>query len=65
MLIPVERLDTLFLAGGGRMRAFLTEETPARVIVRLVDGTERRFGPGEIEAIAYSDGTSSAVKPRR
>ena len=60
MLIPVERLDTVFLAAGGRVRAFVTEETSDGVVVRLVDGTERRYAPAQVARIAYADGPPSA-----
>lgn len=60
MLIPVDRLDTVYLVSGGRVRAFVTEETPERVVVRLVDGTERRYPPIEVAQIAYADGSASS-----
>jgi hypothetical protein len=59
MAIPVERLDTVHLANGGRLRGLVTEEGPEGVAVRLVDGAERRLAPGEVKRIDYSDGTSS------
>ncbi|MFT3916582.1 MAG: hypothetical protein QM704_21645 [Anaeromyxobacteraceae bacterium] len=59
MVIPVERLDTLFLEGGGRVRAFVVEETADLIVVRTVDGHERRFPPARVASIAYADGTTS------
>ncbi|MFO0583420.1 MAG: hypothetical protein U0229_14210 [Anaeromyxobacter sp.] len=59
MLIPVERLDTLFLEGGGRIRAFVVEETAELIVVRTVDGHERRLAPARVASIAYADGTTS------
>jgi hypothetical protein len=59
MLVPVERLDTVFLASGGRVRALVTEESADGVVVRLVDGRERRFAPGQVAQITYADGTAS------
>jgi hypothetical protein len=60
MIIPVERLDTVFLASGGRVRAFVTEETPQAVVVRMVDGTERRYPAEQVAKIAYADGSASS-----
>jgi len=59
MLIPVESLDTVFLAGGGRLRGLVTEDTKDGVVVRLVDGGERRFAAVQVARIAYADGTAS------
>ena len=59
MLIPVESLDTVFLAGGGRLRGLVTEDTRDGVVVRLVDGAERRFAPVQVARIAFADGTAS------
>jgi len=59
MLIPVESLDTVFLAGGGRLRGLVTEDTRDGVVVRLVDGGERRFAAVQVARIAYADGTAS------
>jgi 2-oxoglutarate dehydrogenase E2 component (dihydrolipoamide succinyltransferase) len=59
MAIPAERLDTLFLAKGGRVRCLVTEEGAEGVVVRLVDGTERRYAPGQVSRIEWTDGTRS------
>jgi len=59
MLIPVESLDTVFFAGGGRLRGLVTEDSRDGVVVRLVDGSERRFAAVQIARIAFADGTAS------
>jgi translation initiation factor IF-2 len=59
MNLQIDRLDTVFLARGGRVRCVVTEEGPDGVVARLVDGTERRFAPGQVSRIEWSDGTRS------
>jgi len=63
--IPVEKLDTVYLARGGRVRCLVTEEGPEGVVVRLVDGAERRYPPGQVGRIDWADGTRSdlAIPP--
>jgi len=61
MAIPVEKLDTVFLAKGGRVRGLVTEEGPEGVVVRLVDGTERRYAPGQVSRIDWADGTRTEL----
>jgi hypothetical protein len=55
------RLDTVHLAGGGRVRCLVVEEGPDGVVARLVDGAERTFAPGQVSRIDWADGTSSEV----
>jgi hypothetical protein len=55
------RLDTVHLAGGWRVRGLVVEEGPDGVVVRLVDGAERRFPAGQVSRIDWADGTSSEV----
>ncbi|HEX9051432.1 MAG TPA: hypothetical protein VF841_12950, partial [Anaeromyxobacter sp.] len=57
--IPVEKLDTIHLADGGRMRCVVLEETSEGVVVRRVDGSERRYAPDQVSRIDYADGTRS------
>ncbi len=58
-------LDTIFLAAGGRARGTVVEETAdGAVTVRLLDGTTRRYPPGEVARIAYADGTVSILPPK-
>jgi hypothetical protein len=57
--LQIDKLDTVFLARGGRVRCVVTEEGPDGVVARLVDGTERRFGPGQVSRIDWADGTRS------
>jgi hypothetical protein len=59
MTIPAEKLDTVHLASGGRVRCLVVEEGPEGVVARLVDGTERRFAPGQVARIDWADGTRS------
>jgi hypothetical protein len=47
--------DTVFLANGGRVRGTVVEDTPAKVLVQLPDGTFRRFTRAEVARIAYGD----------
>jgi 2-oxoglutarate dehydrogenase E2 component (dihydrolipoamide succinyltransferase) len=55
--LQIEKLDTVFLARGGRVRCVVTEEGPDGVVARLVDGTERRFAPGQVTRIDWADGS--------
>ncbi|HET8540328.1 MAG TPA: hypothetical protein VFL83_10700 [Anaeromyxobacter sp.] len=59
MAIPVEKLDTIHLARGGRVRCLVVEEGPEGVVARLVDGTERRYAPGQVSRIDWADGSRS------
>jgi pyruvate dehydrogenase E2 component (dihydrolipoamide acetyltransferase) len=59
MQIPVEKLDTVHVARGGRVRCLVVEEGPDGVVVRLVDGAERRYAPGQVSRIDWADGTRS------
>jgi hypothetical protein len=59
LAIPVEKLDTVHLARGGRVRCLVVEEGPEGVVVRLIDGAERRYAPGQVSRIDWSDGTRS------
>ena len=59
MAIPVEKLDTVHLAKGGRVRCLVVEEGPEGVVARLVDGSERRYAPGQVSRIDWADGTRS------
>ncbi|BDG02344.1 hypothetical protein [Anaeromyxobacter oryzae] len=59
MVIPPEKLDTVHLARGGRVRCLVVEEGPEGVVTRLVDGSERRYAPGQVSRIDWADGTRS------
>ena len=61
--IPVEKLDTIFIAKGGRVRCLVAEEGPDGVVVRLLDGTERRYALGQVSRIDWADGTRSDLPP--
>jgi hypothetical protein len=63
MVIPVEKLDTVFLVRGGRVRGLVVDEGPEGVVVRLVDGAERRYAPGQVGRIEWADGTRSELVP--
>jgi hypothetical protein len=63
MVIPPERLDTVHLARGGRVRCLVVEEGLDGVVVRLVDGAERRYAPGQVSRIDWADGTHSDLQP--
>jgi len=71
MVALPEKLDTVFLAKGGRVRGLVVEETQDGVVMRLVDGAERRFAPGQVIRVEYANGTTSvppdgsAAKPAR
>ena len=55
--IPLDKLDTVFLAGGGMVRGLVVEATPQEgVVMRLVDGTERRYPPAQVARIEFSGG---------
>jgi hypothetical protein len=61
IVLPIDRLDTVYLANGGRVRGLVVEEVPAEgVLMRLVDGSERRYAPGEALLVQYANGTISA-----
>ena len=54
------RLDTVFLAQGGRIRGRVIEELPGEgVTIQLPDGTRRRYHPSDIARIEYADGSVS------
>jgi hypothetical protein len=57
--VPLEKLDTVFPARGGRVRCLVVEEGPDGVVVRLHDGAERRYAPGQVKRIDWADGTRS------
>lgn len=59
-------LDTVFFAGGGRVRGRVLEEHPKDgVTVQLADGTMRHYAPEEVTRIQYADGsTSRRTSPR-
>ena len=57
--IPPDKLDTVYLGNGGRVRCLVVESGPDGVVVRLVDGAERRYAPGQVSRIDWSDGTRS------
>ena len=59
LVVPVDKLDTIYLARGGRVRCLVTEEGPDGVVVRLVDGAERRYAPGQVTRVDWADGTRS------
>ena len=63
LAIPIEKLDTVFIAKGGRVRCLVVEEGPDGVVVRLLDGAERRYAPGQVSRIDWSDGTRSDLPP--
>jgi hypothetical protein len=63
LVIPVEKLDTVYLSRGGRVRCLVVEEGPEGVVVRLVDGAERRYAPGQVGRIDWADGTRSDLSP--
>jgi hypothetical protein len=63
LAIPVEKLDTVFIAKGGRVRCLVVEEGPDGVVVRLLDGAERRYAPGQVSRIDWADGTRSDLPP--
>jgi hypothetical protein len=65
MIIPPERLDTILLASGGRLRALVVEESAEGVVIRLVDGSERRYAPGLVAKIVYADGSVSVPGSQR
>jgi hypothetical protein len=66
-----DKLDTVFLARGGRVRGLVVEETQDGVVMRLVDGSERRFTPAQVARVEYAGSASPApadapaVKPTR
>ena len=59
--IPLDKLDTVYLARGGRVRCLVMEEGPEGVVVRVSDGSERRYAPGQVSRIDWSDGTRSEL----
>jgi hypothetical protein len=64
ILLPLDRLDVVHLANGGRVRGLVVEEVPSEgVLMRLVDGSERRYKPGEAVLVQYANGTLS-VQPK-
>ena len=57
--------DVIFFADGGRARGMVVEESASGgVVLRLLDGSTRRYAPGQVVRIEYSDGTVSAPAPR-
>ncbi|HSN92724.1 MAG TPA: hypothetical protein VLS93_15945, partial [Anaeromyxobacteraceae bacterium] len=57
--------DVIFFADGGRARGTVVEETASGgVLLRLLDGSTRRYAPGQVVRIEYSDGTVSSPAPR-
>ena len=58
-------LDTIFFAGGGRVRGRVVEEHPKDgVTVQLADGTTRHYAPEEVVRIQYADGYTSRRRTR-
>ncbi len=59
-------MDTVFFAGGGRVRGRVIEEHPKDgVTVQLSDGTMRHYAPEEIVRIQYADGSTSRRTSQR
>jgi hypothetical protein len=57
MAIPVDKLDTVFLAGGGMVRGLVVEASPQEgLVMRLVDGSERRYPAAQVARIEFSNG---------
>jgi hypothetical protein len=57
--------DVVFFADGGRARGMVVEESASGgVVLRLLDGSTRRYAPGQVVRIEYADGTVSAPAPR-
>ncbi len=57
------RLDTVFLAQGGRIRGRVIEELPGEgVTIQLPDGTMRRYHSSDIARIEYADGSVSVQR---
>jgi len=55
-----QQLDTVYFAGGGRVRGRVLEEHPKDgVTVQLADGTVRHYAPEEVVRIQYADGYTS------
>jgi hypothetical protein len=43
------------------VRGLVVEEIPSEgILMRLIDGSERRYKPGEVVLVQYADGTISA-----
>jgi hypothetical protein len=64
IVIPIDKLDVVYLANGGRVRALVMEEVPGQpIVVRLVDGTERRVPREKIAKIEYANGALSTITP--
>ena len=60
IVLPIDRLDTVYLANGGRVRGLVLEEVPSEgLLMRLIDGSERRYKPGEALLVQYANGTVS------
>jgi hypothetical protein len=57
--------DLVFLADGGRARGPVVEESASGgIVIRLLDGSTRRYAPGQVVRIEYADGTVSSPQPR-
>jgi hypothetical protein len=57
------RLDTVFLANGGRLRGTVVADTPAEVVVQLPDGSFRRLARGEVTRVEYADEPAQVGAP--
>jgi hypothetical protein len=58
------RYDTIFTHDGSRLAGTVVEESPTRgVTIQLPDGTLRRFDPGTVVRIEFSDGSVSNWEP--
>jgi hypothetical protein len=57
--------DAVYFADGGRARGTVVEESPTGgVVLRLLDGSTRRYAPGQVVRIEYADGTVSVPAPK-
>ncbi|MFT3915503.1 MAG: hypothetical protein QM704_15705 [Anaeromyxobacteraceae bacterium] len=63
---PPAHLDTVYFAGGGRVRGRVLEEHPKDgVTIQLADGTTRHYAPEEVVRIQYGDGSTSRRRSTR
>jgi hypothetical protein len=62
--LPSGPPDTVYFAGGGRVRGTVVQEDPRTgVKIRLLDGSLHSYAPEEVSRIEYADGTVSRRKP--
>lgn len=60
LLAASPRYDTIYTNDGSRLAGTVVEESPSRgVTIQLPDGTLRRFDPGDVVRIEFSDGSVS------